>query len=370
MGIAVTNSAGQPVFRSMRPIENQRDCRACHDPSQRVIGLLLTDIAISPFEAAIARETRNSLFWWVGSIIVIVILVNLAISRSVLQRISQLAVAIERFGDDIRPPSLPKSPMDEIGKLAHAFESMTDRVIKREEENRDLTHALAKRMAERDELLKRLIEAQEQERKRLARELHDDLGQSLSTVALNVEIIENAFGEETRPAKELLRRIRELVAEATERMYDLILGLRPSSLDDIGLVAALRSLVERTLEPKGITWEFQASDTEDRLPQEIETTLFRIMQEAITNVLKHAQAEHVAMNLCRFDGRIRAEIRDDGVGFDASGLHDPTNPSRGFGLLGMRERVEQLGGEIRVNTSPGQGTQITIDLPTAEGPHG
>lgn len=370
MGIAVMDSAGRPIFRSMRPIENLLECNPCHDPDQPVIGLLLTDIAISPFESAIARESRVSLFWWIGSIIVIIILVNLAISRSVLRRIRQLAGAIERFGVDMRQPSLPKSPMDEIGTLGQAFESMTDRIVRREEENKLLADALAKRMSERDELLRRLIEAQEQERKRLARELHDDLGQGLSSVALNVEIIEDSLEADPERARGMLKRIKDLIAEATERMYDLILDLRPSSLDDIGLRAALRSLIERTLEPAGISWELQVPGTDGRLSQEIETTLFRILQEAITNVLKHAEAEHVTLNLCQFDGQIRVEIRDDGVGFEPSAINDPSDGSRGLGLMGMRERVDQFGGELRVHSSPGQGTQITIDLPLAGGLHG
>lgn len=369
MGVAVTNSAGQPVFRSMQPIEVQPECSRCHDPDQRIIGLLLTDVAISPFESAIAQETRNSLLWWVGTIILIVILVNLAIARFVLRRISHLAAAIERFGQDMTPPSLPNSPMDEIGKLGGAFEAMTARVIRRERENKELTAALGKRMEERDRLLKRLIEAQEQERKRLARELHDDLGQGLSTVALNVELIQNTLHTDSETTRQHLGRIHELVADATERMYDLILGLRPSSLDDLGLVAALRALVSRTLDPAGVSWDFNVQQSGERLPQEIEITLFRIIQEALTNIIKHARAGRVELRLSRQNGEVTTVIQDDGVGFEPRDLDRPGGTERGLGLLGMRERVEQCRGEISIRSRPGKGTQITVMLPLEHGRH-
>jgi signal transduction histidine kinase len=366
LGVAVTNSAGQPVFRSMQPIEVQPECSRCHDPNQRIIGLLLTDVAISPFESAIAQETRNSLLWWVGTIILIVILVNLAISRFVLRRISHLSAAIDRFGQNMEPPSLPESPLDEIGKLGGAFKSMTSRIIQRERENRDLTEALGRRMEERDRLLKRLIEAQEQERKRLARELHDDLGQGLSTVALNVELVQNTMQTDPEATRRHLGRIHDLVADATERMYDLILGLRPSSLDDLGLVAALRALIGRTLEPAGIACNFNVRQGDRRLPQEIEITLFRIIQEALTNIVKHAHAGHVALELYRQDGLAITEINDDGVGFNPQELDQPGAAERGLGLLGMRERVEQCQGTISIWSQPGEGTHVIVRLPVRE----
>ena len=362
-GILITTSDGQQVFRSMHPIENKPECAECHNPDDRIIGLLLTDLSIESVEEAVVAGTRSSLLWWIGALLATTIIANLAINQFVLQRLGRLTEAIRNFSLGKKNPQLPVTSEDEIGKLSEAFNAMSSRVELHEKENKALTEALDNRIAERGVLLKRLIHAQEEERKRIAREIHDEFGQSLSSIALNIELTHRALAQDPNKATDYLSRAGELVANSTDQMYNLILGLRPSALDDLGLIAALKSHIHRTLEPAGIGYDFQTEALTDRLPPQIETTLFRLIQEALTNIIRHAGASRVTLSISLRSGVIQGDVIDDGVGFDPSSIRISDQDEQGLGLLGMRERVEQFGGTLDVDSSPGSGTRIRIRLP-------
>ncbi|NIS79005.1 MAG: HAMP domain-containing protein [Anaerolineales bacterium] len=365
-GIVVSDVDGQRYFRSMHPIENQPACTACHDADQRLIGVLLTDFSFAPVENALTADVRDNLIWWIGTAIVMALLVNLAINRTILRRIYKLGQAIANFDRQDQTLKLDETPDDEIGRLSSIYNAMADRIGERDKENRALTRALNKRIVERGILLQRLITAQEEERKRVARELHDELGQGLSSTALSIELAQKLLTRDLESADENLQRAQVLISETSDQMYDLILGLRPSALDDLGLEAALRSLTQRTLEPKGVAIDLKADVLTDRLPAEVETVLFRVFQEALTNVVRHACAENVILRLVREDHHLKGEITDDGVGFDLQTLATDTENERGLGLLGMRERVEQFGGEIEIHSQPGEGTRIRVYIPIEE----
>lgn len=363
-GVVVTNAEGTRVFRSMHPIENRPECSACHDPDQELIGVLLTDFSIAPVENALAVDVRNNMAWWIGTVGVMVILVNLAIHHMVLRRISVLEQAITNFGHRGHPSRLAETPDDEIGRLSATFNVMTDQITEREKDNKILSEALQRRIAERGELLKRLIHAQEEERKRVARELHDEMGQALGSLALNIELARRSLQEDRETAWANLDRAGEIVSASTEQMYDLILGLRPSALDDLGLTTALKAHAQRTLKPAQISFDLETRDLTRRLPAEVETTLFRVFQEALTNIVRHSKAKHVTLRLALRDGYVEGEISDNGVGFDASPTSTAVKGARGLGLLGMRERVEQCHGEIEIHSQPGKGTRIWVQIPT------
>lgn len=362
-GVVVTTASGETVFRSMHPIENQPACYGCHDPTQRLNGLLLADLSIEPVERTITADLRSNLAWSAGTVIVTAVLANLAVNRWVLSRLSGLAKAIEHVGKKGLADKLPEQPRDEIGRLSAAFNTMADQVRQREQENTSLSAALEERAEERGRLLERLISAQEEERKRVARELHDDLGQSLSSTAFSVELAQRAIEADPQAIDSHLDSARDLISDATDRMYQLIHGLRPSALDDLGLVSALRSHLKHVLEPAGIRFELDASQLGGRLDPALETALFRIHQEALTNIMRHAEADHVRLRLAREDGAIVAEIEDDGVGFTPSSAGKDGLARQAYGLLGMRERTIQLGGEIRIESQPGQGTRVYVRIP-------
>jgi signal transduction histidine kinase len=206
--------------------------------------------------------------------------------------------------------------------------------------------------------VQRIVSGQEQERRRLSRELHDETGQALTSILLGLKAIEDAQGTERFPAA--LATLREQVVATLQDVRRLAVELRPKALDDFGLVPALDRLTSAFAEQTGIAADLESRLPETRLPSEIETVLYRVVQEALTNVVKHAQAEHVSVLLHVKGGRVAVVIEDDGRGF-AEG-----DETTGIGLLGMRERVALVNGSVTVESSPGAGTTIVVEVPEAE----
>jgi signal transduction histidine kinase len=218
--------------------------------------------------------------------------------------------------------------------------------------------ALAVDLSERiaRDSLRRVVEGQELERRRLARELHDETGQALTSILLGLKALEERSKDPaSRAATE---ELRELVVSTLQDVRRLAVELRPSALDDFGLVAALERLAESFAEQTGISVDFQTALADERLPEEVETALYRIVQESLTNVVKHAQARRVSILLARKDGAVKAVVEDDGQGFDPAEQTDD-----GYGLMGMRERLALLGGRLEVESGHDGGTTIAAEVP-------
>jgi signal transduction histidine kinase len=201
--------------------------------------------------------------------------------------------------------------------------------------------------------LRRVVEAQELERRRLARELHDQTGQELTSVLLGLKAVEEAKSDAERV--EALAAVREQVIETLHAVRRLAAELRPKALDDFGLVPALERLRDTFAEQTGMRVDLE-SQIRERLPTDVETALYRIVQEALTNVVKHAQATAVSIVLARKAGAVTALIEDDGRGFT------PDGSGEGLGLLGMGERLALLGGKLKIESGPGAGTTIVAEV--------
>jgi signal transduction histidine kinase len=202
--------------------------------------------------------------------------------------------------------------------------------------------------------LRRVVDAQELERRRLARELHDETGQALTSILLSLKALEERLeGEDARAAA---HEVRELVVSTLQDVRRLAVELRPSALDDFGLVAALERLTQSFSEQTGIAVDFEAALPE-RLPEEVETALYRTVQECLTNVVKHARAGRVSVLLRRRNGSVAAVVEDDGAGFDPA-----LGREGGFGLVGMRERLALLGGRLEIESGD-RGTTIAAEVP-------
>jgi len=229
--------------------------------------------------------------------------------------------------------------------------------------NAILYEALQEEQRARAELLDKTITAQEDERKRIARELHDQTTQDLAALMLSLDTC--ALGLSMgRPGLErhldAAKSIAETMLDDTRR---LINDLRPSLLDDLGLAAAIGWYGERRLQPMGVAMDFQCDDMQTRLPSFLETALFRVTQEALTNVLRHADASRVEVTLRVEDGTALLSVRDNGKGLPEAVTTWADREQEGLGLRGMRERVTTLGGEMRVESEPGHGTAITVTVP-------
>lgn len=204
--------------------------------------------------------------------------------------------------------------------------------------------------------VRRVVEAQELERRRLARELHDETGQALTSILLGLKPLErSAESEETRAA---VNSVRELVVSTLQDVRRLAVELRPTALDDFGLAPAVQRLADTFREQSGLKVDLESQLGEGRLPSEVETALYRVVQEALTNVVKHASAERVSILLSRKDGSVVAVVEDDGSGFDPGATREDA-----LGLAGMRERAALLGGRLQIESASGAGTTLVAEVP-------
>jgi len=214
--------------------------------------------------------------------------------------------------------------------------------------------AAAARERAAGEGIRRAIEAQDAERARLARELHDEAGQALTALAVHLRALEGDVPD--GPLRERVAELRGQVGSATTALRELATRLRPSGLGEGGLAAAIEEQADRVRAGGGIEVDVDLRGLDVDLPEDVQVALFRVVQEALTNVVRHSEAESVSVVATAQDGRIRVVVDDDGCGFD------PSAPTDRLGLAGIRERVELLGGRLRVESSPGGGTAVVVDL--------
>jgi signal transduction histidine kinase len=541
------------VFRNVNAIENASSCIDCHDASDPVLGVLITDLDMSAIDQTLATDSRRTLWWSVGSGVLMAIVINLLMSRMVVRRVEQLVKAIRRVDDGDLEVEVSSHSSDELGHLASSFNQMVGGLREKEALERSLKErtkalqaqterlsalntiattvsqsldlrrildsALAKigelvdvraswvvlrneqaagddrynhfafaagrglpegmthdhvlctwdrsacsevfRLGEsrvlqdpagsgcpmteyfrqagltarvcvplqskdrvlgvmslvsnvpadsfdlspdtlellngigrqmgvaienarlyeelrreedlRRHLLERLIAVQEDERRRIALELHDQTGQLLTSLIMSLGAVGEA--ESLSQVHAYLPDLRETVAQVLREIHDLALELRPSVLDDLGLLPALRNLHKGFEDRFHLPVDFQVLGLDgERLPAKVETALYRIVQEALTNVARHAAAEHVSVLLERRRASVKLIVEDDGCGFHVTGA-DGASPRfaqaqdapKRLGLYGMRERASLLGGTLTIESSSGTGTAIFVEIPLIDG---
>ena len=251
------------------------------------------------------------------------------------------------FSVRAHPSALADADMVE---LAQTLNSVLDDV----EEYRNQVQALAGRV----------IYAQEEERRRIARELHDDTGQTLTLLLVRLKLLENGAGDEARQVE--IAELRALVSAAIDRVRRLALDLRPPALDHLGLAASLRSLVRQLKETTPLAISLELPEGQIALSSEQAIAVYRIIQEALTNILKHADARQAWVKLAQQNGQLTIQIQDDGRGFKPLALERGRKQDadgRGLGLFGMEERAHLAGGRVRVESKPGQGTTVLVTIP-------
>ena len=269
--------------------------------------------------------------------------------------VRQLVEATEAVRHGDYSPRVRRWADDELGELADAFNVMTADLARADAERRE-------REQMRAFYLRQIITAQEEERKRIARELHDETGQALASVMVGLRNVEEAPSAGELHAR--LADLREVASATLEAVRRLALELRPSMLDDLGLVAALRRYAADYTARFKIPVDVQIVGLGDqRLAPEVETALYRIIQEALTNVAKYANATHVSVLLERRDGQLTAIIEDNGCGFDAEQVLRSAAAENRLGLYGMRERAGLIGGALTIESQTGCGTTVYVRIP-------
>jgi signal transduction histidine kinase len=204
-------------------------------------------------------------------------------------------------------------------------------------------------------LADRLVVTQEEERRTISRELHDEVGQSMSAMLVDLGGVESALPEGS-PNRQRLRTARELAETSVRSIRDIALLLRPSMLDDLGLIPALNWQAREVNRRTGLKVKMSADEISDDMPEAHRTCVYRVVQEALQNCVKHSKATQVKVEVTRQGDRLSVSVQDNGVGFNPS-------QEKGTGLLGMEERVKVLGGKFRIDSQAGKGTLLSIDLP-------
>ncbi len=247
---------------------------------------------------------------------------------------------------------------DEIGEVAEAVNRMIDQLVAGQEKLKQANEKLLEKESARQALLSALVRAQEEERARIARELHDDAGQMLTSLLVRLKALENLIDEENHSDVETLC---QTVSQTIESVRNVSYLLRPAALE-IGIEAAVRTLVNDMAGEAGIEAEFTSNVGNERFQFEIETTIYRIAQEAMTNVIRHAQATRVEVGLVKLPYALCLRVVDNGVGFDPSCLAS-IKERQHLGLVGMRERAEILGGSLLITSTPDAGTSLEVRAP-------
>jgi signal transduction histidine kinase len=257
-------------------------------------------------------------------------------------------------------------------------EELEQRVLERTMELTKVNAALVQEVGERKlaqealhasreelrSLAGKLLTVQEEERRRISCELHDDINQKLAVLVMNVEVLERRLSPSPEKNREQLRALRNELMEMSDDVRRLAYRLHPSILDHLGLAVALQSHVEDFTKREGIKAVFIQRHLPDSLPQNISTCLYRVAQEALRNVVKHARASHVVVRLCRYDGFLHLSVFDSGIGFDVKSTLTP----QGLGLVSMQERVRLVQGRLSVRSRRGRGTYLFVKVPLPDTP--
>jgi signal transduction histidine kinase len=317
--------------------------------------------------------------------VVVVFFLSWGLARSLVKPIGQLKTAAQNISQGDLEQPVPPIGSDEIGELGRSFDTMRLALKKSLEDIQEWNRQLEQKIEERTrqlqesyreieqkegvrrQLLQKVLMVQEEERKRVARELHDETTQSILALVMRLEAAAALPDAEVGKIRQMLNDIRKLAVGTLDSVHGMIFDLRPSVLDDLGLLSAIRWYAQNRLNQNGVKARVEVTGEEKDLPPQVEIALFRVAQEAITNIAKHAGAHHTLVNVEFKDSSITIEVEDDGRGFDMTQLNPRTGDSQGVGLMGMRERVELLGGRFQIESRPGSGTHIIVEVPLGDG---
>lgn len=292
------------------------------------------------------------------------------LARVIVRPINQLAAVADEIAAGRSDSRSRIETGGEIGKLVRAFDAMTAKLLAQSRKNEQLLaekEVLLQQLREkeegRDRLISKLINAQEEERKRISRELHDETSQAVTSLKVTMGVL---AGDSADPVqKETLLAARDIAADVLREIRDLAVELRPPLLDDLGLAAAVRKFVQRWQQRFALPVELNVPEPDLQLEGHRAVALYRVVQESLTNVVRHAGASKVWISLAPQEEGLRLLIRDDGIGVAAEQLEQARRENR-LGIYGMRERVELLGGRFAVESKAGHGVQVEVWLPLGE----
>ncbi len=314
--------------------------------------VILLGATLGTYLATRLKDT-NSLVVLVGFILlglIVSVVINYALLKFALSPLTRLRETMEQVQAGDMTPKAPVNGFDpDADSLAQTFNTMLAAI-----DDLSKTRAI------------QILHAQEQERKRIARELHDETSQVLTSLLISLAMLEETLTSDTGRAR--IADTRALAHQTLRAVRNLSIDLRPSALDDLGLLPALRWYIKEYQQKCGIEVEFTSSGLKERLPAEMETAIYRIIQESLTNTAKHAHAHKARVTLTETDAAINVRISDDGCGFDAPAVLRTPWQDRGLGLGGMMERASLLDGSVDIQSQVEHGTTISVRIPVNRDP--
>lgn len=350
--VIYSSPGGEKIFRNVNPIYNQKECLACHKPEEKITGVLVTDFTLNNIDKQLLAEVKENIIFLFFSIGISTVVIGIGLNQLVIKKLQHFMEAVANFGRGEFKQTIQFKGDDEIKRLADSFNLMAK--------------ALTEKMKLERKYLSQIIDAQENERRRISRELHDEIGQALTAIKFNLDMIEKELPQAIPVLKGRLGETKSLSSQTLTAMRQLSMDLRPTMLDDLGLIPTLRWYIQSFSNRMNVCSRFEAIGFDEKLPAQIETALYRIIQEALSNVAKHSGADRLEISLEKRNSAIYASIIDNGAGFDLEKVLHPESPERGFGIIGMQERVSLLGGHINIQSTPGLGTHIHIKVPWPE----
>ncbi len=357
--IASLGEGRSAILRYVSPIPNGVSCRRCHEAREPVLGALVIDFSMAPIQSEIRSSLQSMLARTAMELLGVIIVLGLVVHRMVIAPVKRMTEATAAIARKQTPPSLQDlEGADEIGQLAESIRVMAEKL-------QDYCEKLEEKEKIRLSLLKRLIDSQEEERLRISRELHDQLGQDLTALLLHLGSRDARMTKSAAMRATAEQQVRALI----DKVKRLAWEMRPSILNDFGLSWALRKYVEDLSRQSSVRIDYQdvcAADS-GRLPSDVEITLYRVVQEALTNVIRHANANQASVVLMRGSQEVMLIIEDNGAGFD---LHDLDRGTPPLGLKGMQERASLCDGELTLESARGTGTTVRVRIPLNGGKNG
>ncbi|MDP2919354.1 MAG: histidine kinase [Dehalococcoidia bacterium] len=352
-------------------------CHRCHTTATNVKKqrdvLAFAPLATVPWGVVIRQSEQEALLptrqleirlLILGTVLVLITLVLVwAMMQNIVKPIRMLTTAANSLAKNDYEVAIPIGRGDEIGNLSAAFQVMRDELRESRREIVSRYEEAKHREELRGQLLNSVIDAQEQERRRIARELHDEYGQTLTGLIMSIEAVEDKLPPDQSRLKERLTATKTVVAHALDEMRRLILDLRPPSLDELGLVTAIKTYAQRHLADLDINLKFESHNISGRFPPTLEVTVFRIVQEALHNVAKHAHARNVSIRLSVDGDKMIAVVEDDGHGFNTDVVFRSGGRGHAWGLIGIRERAALMGGKFELDSKIGRGTRLEVEIP-------
>lgn len=355
-----TFTAARPQFEAL--LNATRSLTARELAANRGLGSLTTHLA---------SQTRH--LFTAGLIVATLVEIGIGwyLMRSLTASLARLVEGTRRVAAGDLTHEVYLDTQDEFSYLARSFNAMLKSLRDTQAENVKLHVQTVQMQQDQIRLLReqfsRIVKAQEDERQRVARELHDQAGQALTAIQLGLGRLEKL--DDPAAAGSEARALRELTVQTMEEIRNLALDLRPSILDDLGLVPAVRQYTREFGRRTGLNVTFTADVIKCRFPAEVEAALFRVIQEALTNTVKHAGATRASVDMRVGPEELQITVKDDGRGFDLEEALQAGN-KRSLGLFGMQERMTLVGGELAIESTPGQGTRVIATIPWPAYPDG